>query len=154
GMEFASEIVIKATLRGMRIAEVPIKLHKDGRDRPPHLKPWRDGWRHLRFMLCLSPRWALLAPGAVLLAAGLVIGGLVAGGPLSVGGVGFDVHTLIGASLMVLLGYQWVAAGLVMRVFGISSEIGPPAGAVSGLARLITLERGLALGLVMCLAGA
>ena len=153
GMEFASEIVIKATLRGMKITEVPIKLHKDGRDRPPHLRPWRDGWRHLRFMMCLSPRWTLLVPGAMLLLAGLVMGALVAFGPVFVGTVGFDVHTLVGASLLVLVGYQWVATGLVMRVFGLSSEIGPPSDVVGKLTRLITLERGLALGAAMCMAG-
>lgn len=153
GMEFASEIVIRATLRGLRITEVPIKLHKDGRGRPPHLRPWRDGWRYLRFMMCLSPRWALLFPGVVILALGLIIGGIVSFGTVYIGRVGFDVHTLVGASLLVLVGYQWVATGLVMRVFGIASEIGPAPDLVGRFARLITLERGLMLGLGACLLG-
>lgn len=153
GMEFASEIVIKATLQGMKIDQVPIKLHKDGRDRPPHLRPWRDGWRHLRFMLCLSPRWTLLVPGVGLALLGLLVGALVAFRPMVVAGVGFDVHTLVAASLAVLIGYQWTATALVMRVFGLSSEIGPPSDFVGKLTRTITLERGLILGGLLCVLG-
>lgn len=153
GMEFASEIVIKATLKGMKISEVPIKLHKDGRDRPPHLRPWRDGWRHLRFMLCHSPRWTLFVPGLVLLLAGVLVGGLVAFRPMFVGGVGLDAHTLVAASLAVLIGYQWVTTAMVMRVFGISSEIGPAKGGVSRFMAGMTFERGLILGLGLILAG-
>lgn len=153
GMEFASEIVIKATLSGMRISEVPIKLHPDGRSRPPHLKPWRDGWRHLRFMLCHSPRWTLFVPGFALLACGLVVGGLVAMGGIKIGGVALDVHTLIAAALAVLIGYQWVMTGLVMRVFGLTTEIGPPSDSLSRFARAWSLERGLIVGGAMCVMG-
>jgi hypothetical protein len=152
-MEFASEIVIKATLQGMRITQVPIKLHKDGRDRPPHLRPWRDGWRHLRFMMCLSPRWTLLVPGVALMLLGLLAAAVLAFRPVFIAGVGFDVHTLVIASLCVLVGYQWTATALVMRVFGLSTEIGPPSDFVGKVTRSLTLERGLILGLVMCLAG-
>lgn len=153
GMEFASEIVIKATLKGMRIAEVPVKLHKDGRDRPPHLRPWRDGWRHLRFMLCHSPRWTLFVPGAVLLAIGLIVMALVAFKPLMIGGVGFDAHTLVAGSLATLIGFSWVATALVMRVFGISSEIGPPKSLAAKFALGMTFERGLILGVGMAVMG-
>lgn len=153
GMEFASEIVIKATLKGMRIAEVPVKLHKDGRDRPPHLRPWRDGWRHLRFMLCHSPRWTLFAPGAVLLMIGLIVMGLVAFKPLMIAGIGFDAHTLVAGSLATLIGFSWVATALVMRVFGISSEIGPPKSMAARLAAGMTFERGLIIGGVLVLLG-
>src|SRR5579875_127760 len=94
GMEFASEMVVKATLAGQRVTEVPTTLSKDGRSRPPHLRSWRDGWRHLRFLLLFSPRWLFFLPGLALLVAGLVIGGVVAPHPFSIGAVTFDVDTL------------------------------------------------------------
>lgn len=153
GMEFASEIVIKATLHGMTISEVPVKLHPDGRSRPPHLKPWRDGWRHLRFMMCHSPRWTLLIPGLLLLLLGAAAWAVVGLGTVKIGGVALDVHTLIAASLAALIGYQWIMTALVMRVFGLSGEIGPPSDTVSRFARLWSLERGLIAGGVLCLAG-
>jgi glycosyltransferase involved in cell wall biosynthesis len=146
GMEFASEIVVKATLRNMRISEVPITLYKDGRSRSPHLRPWRDGWRHLRFMLCLSPRWTLFVPGAALMLVGLVIGSLVASGPLVIGRTGFDVHTLIAASLALIVGYMWITTALAMRFFGLTTEIGPPSERLQRLFRIFTLERGLLAG--------
>jgi hypothetical protein len=153
GMEFASEIVIKATLQGMRIGEVPIKLWPDGRDRPPHLRPWRDGWRHLRFMMCLSPRWTLFVPGVVLLAFGLLVGAVVALKPVVVGGVAFDVHTLVAASLATIIGYQWCIAAVLMRVYGLRREIGPPSAGLDRLSGAFGLERGLITGLIMCGAG-
>ncbi len=105
-MEFASEIVIKAQMRGMRMAEVPITLHKDGRDRPPHLSArWRDGWRHLRFMLCLSPRWTLFIPGVVLATLGLVLGAAGERGLFPRGQRALDIHTLVAAGLMLVVGY-------------------------------------------------
>lgn len=153
GMEFASELVIKATLQGMRISEVPIKLWPDGRSRPPHLKPWRDGWRHLRFMMCLSPRWTLMVPGAALLILGLIVGAVVALQPLVIGGVAFDVHTLVAASLATIVGFQWCVAAVFMRVFGLHREIGEPSATLRRLAGLISLERGLIGGGVLCLLG-
>ncbi|MBX3386347.1 MAG: glycosyltransferase family 2 protein [Phycisphaeraceae bacterium] len=153
GMEFASEIVIKATLRRMRITEVPITLHKDGRDRPPHLRPWRDGWRHLRFMLCLSPRWTLFVPGLLLVLIGAALGASVAFGPLVVAGVSFDVHTLIAASLAVIVGSQWVGTALLMRAFALESEIGPPSPRLDRWVRHFTLEKGLLAGVSLCVIG-
>lgn len=153
GMEFASEIVIKATLQDMRIGEVPIKLWPDGRGRPPHLRPWRDGWRHLRFMMCLSPRWTLFVPGVLLLAFGLLVGALVAIKPVLVGGVAFDVHTLVAASLATIIGYQWCVAAVLMRVYGLHREIGPPSAGLNRLSGAFNLERGLIAGLAMCAAG-
>src|SRR5262249_5937800 len=127
---FASEMAIKATLRNQRIAEVPITLHKDGRGRPPHLRPWRDGWRHLRFMLLLAPLWTLLLPGLVLSTMGLLLGGLVAPGPAHVAGIVLDVHTLIAASLMVIVGYQALTIGLAARIHAMTEELGPPSPAL------------------------
>lgn len=153
GMEFASELVIKATLKGMRIDETPITLYKDGRNRPPHLRSWRDGWRHLRFMMCLSPRWTLLLPGLVLMALGVLGGALTATRTFMVGSIGFDVHTLVAASLALTVGYQWVTTAIAMRIFGLTSEIGVPSGRVMRLFKIFTLERGLIAGGLACVAG-
>lgn len=153
GMEFASEIVIKATLQEMRISQVPIKLWPDGRSRPPHLRPWRDGWRHLRFMMCLSPRWTLFIPGVALLALGLLVGAIVALKPLVVGGVAFDVHTLVAASLATIIGCQWCIAAVFMRVFGLQREIGEPSAKLKRWTSLLNLERGLIGGGLLCLIG-
>ncbi len=153
GMEFASELVIKAQTRGMRLAEVPVTLRKDGRDRPPHLRSWRDGWRHLRFMLTLSPRWTLFIPGAALTLIGLVLGALVATGPFRIAGIRLDIHTLIAASLLVLVGYQTMLTGAAMRIFALPGEIGPPSRRVQRTFNLFTLERGVIAGLLLSAAG-
>src|SRR5260370_4778260 len=108
GMEFASEMVIKASLKGMRITEVPVVLRPDGRSRPPHLRTWRDGWRHLRFMLLFSPRWLFLYPGLALLVGGLVLSALLLARPLRIGGLRLAIHTLLVAGFLALIGYQLV----------------------------------------------
>jgi glycosyltransferase involved in cell wall biosynthesis len=114
GMEFASEMVVKATIRQLRLSEVPITLHPDGRSRPPHLRSWRDGWRHLRFLLLFSPRWLFFYPGALLLLLG--VAGLIWLLPhaRTVSDVTFDIHTLYYAALATVIGYQsiqfWVFA--------------------------------------------
>lgn len=153
GMEFAIEMVAKASLRGMRLAQVPITLHKDGRGRAPHLRTWRDGWRTLRFMLCISPRWALLIPGLILMALGLVSGTAIYFGTVRIGGVGFDVNTLIASSLAVLVGYMWVTCAVGMRVFALSEDLGPPSPGLNRLLAVFTLERGLIAGALLILAG-
>ena len=117
GMEFASEMVIKATLLKMRIAEVPTTLSPDGRSRPPHLRPWRDGWRHLRFMFLCSPRWLFLYPGLAMIAAGLGLGAWLLPSRREVFGVELDVHTLLYAAIAVVVGFQAVAFALFARVF-------------------------------------
>src|SRR4029079_8947273 len=116
GMEYASEMVIKATLLKLRISEVPIVLHRDGRDRPPHLRPWRDGWRHLRFMLLHSPRWLFLYPGVGLAAIGLLAGIWLLSGPKLFGPAALDVHTLFYAAVAVLLGYQAILFAIFARI--------------------------------------
>ena len=118
GMEFASEMVIKATLMGMRIAEVPTTLSKDGRSRPPHLNPWRDGWRHLRFMLLFSPRWLFLYPGGVALFLSALIYFAILAGPVDVAGVGLGVHTLLYAQAGMTLGLLSIVFGTCARMFG------------------------------------
>ena len=126
GMEFASEMVVKATMRGLRIAEVPTTLSPDGRSRPPHLRSWRDGWRHLRFLLIFCPRWLFFYPGALLFALGALAMALLLPGPVSLGAVTLDVHSLLYASGAVVMGFQamqfWVFARLYGAVTGLLPE--------------------------------
>ncbi len=153
GMEFASEMVIKATLMGMRIAEVPTTLAPDGRSRPPHLRPWRDGWRHLRFMLLYSPRWLFLYPGLVLMVLGLTVGAWLLPGPQRIAGVVLDVHTLLYAALAVLIGFQCVTFALLAKVFAINEGLLPEDPRLTRLFKYITLETGLLVGGLLTLGG-
>jgi hypothetical protein len=153
GMEFASEMVVKATLANQKITEVPTTLAKDGRSRPPHLRSWRDGWRHLRFLLLFSPRWLFFAPGLVLFVAGLVIGAVIAAGPLKVGGVTFDVDTLVAASAMVVIGFQAVLFWLFTQVYAGSEGFLPEEPKVQRLLGNLSLERGLLAGVAIGAAG-
>jgi glycosyltransferase involved in cell wall biosynthesis len=118
GMEFASEMIIKANLFGMKIAEVPTTLSKDGRSRPPHLRPWRDGWRHLRFMLLFSPRWLFLIPGLMIFITSSIFYFLILANPLKIGNLIFDIHTLFYAQAAMTLGFTAVILGIVVRMFG------------------------------------
>jgi glycosyltransferase involved in cell wall biosynthesis len=126
GMEFASEMVIKSTFNGLAIAEVPTVLHKDGRSRPPHLRSWRDGWRHLRFMLLFSPRWMFLWPGAVCFLFGMLASALLMHAPLNLAGVGFDIHSLLVAGFMALVGYQLLIFGLFTKLYAVTEGFHPP----------------------------
>jgi hypothetical protein len=153
GMEFASEMIVKATLHGLRITEIPITLHKDGRDRPPHLRSWRDGWRHLRFMLLYSPSWLFLIPGAVLLALGTVVSATLVGGAVHIHGIGFDTSTLLVAAMTVILGYQVVVFGIISKVFAISEGLRPPDPLLDRVCRFVNLEVGIAAGLFLVLGG-
>ena len=154
-MEFASEMVIKATLKGMRIAEVPITLHKDGRSRPPHLKSWRDGWRHLRFMLLYSPTWLFLVPGMLLLFIGVAMAARLQLGPWKIGPFGFDTNTMLVCSMLQVVGVQIFFFGIFARVFAVSEGLLPDnPGPLSKLIKFFNLERGLILGLTIFLLGA
>jgi glycosyltransferase involved in cell wall biosynthesis len=153
GMEFASEMVIKASLKGMRIAEVPVALRPDGRSRPPHLRTWRDGWRHLRFMLLFSPRWLFLYPGLALFVIGVLLSALLIPGPIHVGGVRLDVHTLLVASFLALLGYQLVLFAVFTKIFAVRTGFHPPHPLLETIFRYVTLEVGLAAGALMALVG-
>jgi glycosyltransferase involved in cell wall biosynthesis len=153
GMEFASEMVIKASLKGMRITEVPVVLRPAGRSRPPHLRTWRDGWRHLRFMLLFSPRWLFLYPGLALLVVGLGLSALLIAGPLRIGGVRLDIHTMLVAGFLALLGYQLVLFAVFTKMFAIREGFHPPHPALQTLLRYITLEVGLLAGALMALGG-
>jgi glycosyltransferase involved in cell wall biosynthesis len=153
GMEFASEMVIRATLLGMRIAEVPATLDPDGRSRPPHLRPWRDGWRHLRFMLLFSPRWLFLIPGLILMLVGVVGTGLLWRGDLSLFGVHFGVHTMLYAAMTVLVGYQAVIFSVFTKTFAISEGLLPEDPVLTRVFRYLTLEVGLVAGAVLLALG-
>ena len=154
GMEFASEMVIKATLNGMRIAEVPITLHKDGRSRPPHLRSWRDGWRHLRFMLLYSPTSLFLVPGVLLFFVGVVFGARLQMGPWKVGPFGFDTNTMLVCSMLQVVGLQIFFFGMFARIFAVSEGILPDnTGLLRKLYKHFTLERGLVFGLAIFLVG-
>lgn len=153
GMEFASEMVIKSVILGLRVTEVPTVLRPDGRDRPPHLRPWRDGWRHLRFMLLFSPRWLFLYPGLFFMATGLT--GMLAllPGPLAIGRVHFDVHTLLFTALAVLIGFQAVSFAVLGKFFAIRAGLQPPEARFEHWLRYATLETGLVSGSVLLIIG-
>ena len=153
GMEFASEMVVKATLLGLRIAEVPTTLSPDGRSRPPHLRSWRDGWRHLRFMLLFSPGWLFLYPGLLLMIVGLGVGGWLLPEARQLGGATLDVNTLAYSALAVLLGFQSVLFAVFTRTFVSTQGLGPESRILNKLYRYVTLETGLIVGGVLILLG-
>ena len=153
GMEFASEMVIKATLKKFKIAEVPITLHKDGRSRPPHLKPWRDGWRHLRFMLLFSPRWLFLMPGIFLSALGIVFATALSFANFRLGGVEFNVGTLAVACMTVIVGFQLVAFAFFTKVFAIAEGLLPDDPKLARVFKVFTLEKGIVFGLLVLITG-
>jgi glycosyltransferase involved in cell wall biosynthesis len=153
GMEFASELIVKAALAGWRIADVPTALHPDGRGRPPHLRSWRDGWRHLRFLLLFSPRWLFLYPGLILLTLGTALTAVLYFAPLRVFGAGLDIHSMLYASAAALLGMQLCLFALFARVSAQNAGLLPRRPALDRVLRLLTLERGLLAGLAIALAG-
>jgi hypothetical protein len=153
GMEFASEMIVKAALARWRIAEVPTVLSPAGRSRPPHLRSWRDGWRHLRFLLMMSPRWLLLYPGACLIAAGMAAELAILRGPIVIHGVGFDIHTMLYAAGATILGLQLVLFSVMARTIGVLKNLLPMTSTLARFLRLFTLERGVLLGLSLGLGG-
>jgi len=157
GMEFASEMIVKAAKLRLKTAEIPITLHPDGRNRPPHLKPWRDGWRHLKFMLMFSPTALFLVPGLVLLFAGLLLMGLQllapVDNPIVVLGIPMDFHWAILGSLLTLLGYQVVNTHFQVRIYSVTHRFQEEDAVLSVALKLLTLERVLVIGSIVVLAG-
>jgi glycosyltransferase involved in cell wall biosynthesis len=153
GMEFASELVVKAALAGWRITEVPTTLSPDGRSRAPHLRSWRDGWRHLRFLLLFSPRWLFLYPGLALLGLGTALSAVLYFAPLRVGGAGLDIHSMLYASAGALLGIQLCLFGLFARVSAQNAGLLPRQPGLERLLGVLTLERGLLAGFAAALCG-
>jgi Glycosyl transferase family 2 len=153
GMEFASEMIVKAKLAGWRIAEVPTVLSPDGRSRAPHLRSWRDGWRHLRFLLMMSPRWLMLYPGACLIGIGAAAELAIVRGPVIIDGVGFDIHTMLYAAGATILGLQLVLFSLLARTVGVLKKVLPMSPPLGRFLRIFTLERGILLGVALGMAG-
>jgi glycosyltransferase involved in cell wall biosynthesis len=154
GMEFSTEMVVKATLFNLHIAEIPTVLSPDGRDRPPHLRTWRDGWRYLRFLLLYSPRWLFLYPGIVLLVLGAILSLLLLPGPLTVGSVTLDYHTLLFGAMAILIGFESINFAVFTKLFGITERLLPEDPDLNNLFRYVTLETGLVLGTLLILSGA
>ncbi len=154
GMEFASEMVIKSQLGGFKIAEVPTVLRPDGRDRAPHLRSFRDGWRHLRFMLLFSPRWLFFVPGCILAIIGALLMTVVAiGGPAHLGGVALSVNTAIASSLLVILGFQLALTGLFARRLATRIGVLPPSATLGHWTSRLSLEGGVAAGMATAAVG-
>jgi hypothetical protein len=153
GMEFASEMVAKAALRRLRVTEVPTTLAKDGRSRPPHLRSWRDGWRHLRFLLLYSPRYLFLLPGLLLALTGAIGVFILSRAPVTVGGITFDVSTLLFCAAATILGAQLIFFWTFAEVFAMGEGLVPEDPRLVSAFRYITLEVGLALGFAMFTAG-
>lgn len=153
GMEFASELVVKSELNKLKITEVPTRLAKDGRGRPPHLNSWRDGWRHLRFLLLYSPRWLFYYPGMLLVLTGLFLFGWLLPGPRRILDVVLDVHTLLYASGFIVLGTQAIMFGFFARVFAISEGLMPKDPKLATRLDALPLEKGLIAGVLLALCG-
>jgi glycosyltransferase involved in cell wall biosynthesis len=153
GMEFASEMVVRAALADYRLEEVPTTLRKDGRSRRPHLRTWRDGWRHLSFLLMYSPTWLFLYPGLILFALGLIGAFALLPGIVRIGDVNFDIHTFTVACVAVLIGVQAVSFGVIARKFATDHGLIPPSRRFSGILDALTLERMLVGGAIIALLG-
>jgi glycosyltransferase involved in cell wall biosynthesis len=153
GMEFASEMIVKATINGLNIAEVPTTLSPDGRSRPPHLRSWRDGWRHLRFLLLFSPRWLFLYPGLFLSIAGILTTAWLLPEPRRIGAVTFDIHTLLYSAMAIVVGVQSLEFWAFANVHGMHEGILPPNPRLLRLIGLLTIERGLVTAAILLVIG-
>jgi hypothetical protein len=153
GMEFATEMVIKAKVLEMKITEVPTTLSVDGRSRPPHLKPWRDGWRHLRFMFSLSPVWAFFIPGLVLLTSGLAVYLPLLFGDIEIGAVVLSTNALYVSSSIIVVGYVQLILGIAIRIFAAREGILPKTKVISLLLAKPVFEIGSFFGIVMVIVG-
>ena len=153
GMEFASEMVVNASLLKQTIVEVPTTLQKDGRSRPPHLKTWRDGWRHLRFLLMYSPRWLFLFPGLALMLGGFALMAWLLPAERPLGHINLGVDTLAYAAAAVLLGFQLVFFGVAAKVFAITEGLLPEDESFQRWFRFVNLETGLIAGVLLVLIG-
>ncbi|HNK64661.1 MAG TPA: glycosyltransferase family 2 protein [Anaerolineales bacterium] len=153
GMEFASEMVVKASMRGLNVTEVPTVLRPDGRTRPPHLRTWSDGWRHLKFLLLYSPKWLFFYPGIALTVLGALISLLLLPGPFHIGGITLDINTLMYAALLTIIGAQSVLFSIFTYVFGVNADLLPRDQATDKLLNRVGLEKGIAAAAGMVLLG-
>ncbi|WP_229724583.1 glycosyltransferase family 2 protein [Winogradskyella forsetii] len=153
GMEFASEMVVKSKLNNLSIAEVPTKLHKDGRTRAPHLKTWSDGWRHLRFLMLYAPNWLFLYPGILLALVGFVMSFILVINPIEFESFTLDVHTLLYTSAFLLVGFQFIIFYGLTKIFAVENELLPKSNRYNKLFKFINLEKGLIFGFVLLIIG-
>ena len=153
GMEFASEMIVKASLKNLKIAEVHTILSPDGRSRPPHLNTWRDGWRHLRFLVLYSPNWLFLIPGVILMLFGLLTSSVLVNGPVTIGNINFDVHTLLFTSGSFLIGFQFILFYGLTKVFTVENDLLPKSNKYDRLFKFINLEKGLITGVLVVIVG-
>jgi len=153
GMEFASEMVVKATLLKLKIEEVSTILYPDGRSRPPHLKTWRDGWRHLRFLFMYSPKWLFLYPGIILMVLGTIFSIRLFFKPIVFLGIGLDVHTLLYSFSMLLIGFQGVSFFMFSKIYAIQQGLLPKSDNINTFSRYFNLELGLIIGVVLIILG-
>jgi glycosyltransferase involved in cell wall biosynthesis len=153
GMEFALEMLIKAGMNGLRITEVPTTLSPDGRDRPPHLRSYRDGWRSLRLYLLMSPRWFFAIPGATLLAVGVIVSAALFAGPITIGSVTFDYHTLLYAAAAMVIGYQSLLLAIFAKLIAVETGLHPPVTKLWLFEHRSMFERMLIAGSAMAAAG-
>jgi glycosyltransferase involved in cell wall biosynthesis len=153
GMEFASELVVRSVLAGYPVVEVPTRLSRDGRSRPPHLRTWRDGWRHLRFLLLYSPKWLFLYPGLALIVLGLIGAFALGSGSVRIGEVSFDVHTFLVACAAILLGLQSISFAAVARRYATIQGFIPASPRFASFLDALTLERVLAASVVLLVIG-
>jgi glycosyltransferase involved in cell wall biosynthesis len=154
GMEFASEMVIKATLLGLSITEVPTTLSRDGRSRPPHLRPWRDGWRHLRFMLLFSPNPIFVWPGLGLFIACVAMFSATLVRPIKFGDIEFSSNSLFAFGATAIIGLIMFCTGLIVKMFAVREGLLPPRSASNYMLRGINVEITGAIGIILMLAGA
>jgi glycosyltransferase involved in cell wall biosynthesis len=153
GMEWATEMIVKAKLGGLKITEVPITLYKDGRDRKPHLRPWRDGWRHLRFMLLHTPRWLFFIPGSLMMVTGFAGKIILLPGMFRIGKVNFDVHSMLVMTFLLILGVQVTFTGIFATLYGHITGILPYNERFNKTLRKLTLEKLLIACLLLGIAG-
>lgn len=149
GMEFASEMIVKASLKGMKIVEVSTILHPDGRTRPPHLNTWQDGWRHLRFLLLYSPSWLFMIPGVLFMTVGFILSTILVTGPLHLGKITLGVHTLLYSSATFLVGFQLVLFYGLTKIYTVENDLLPKSKKYDQLFRVLTLEKGLIVGFTL-----
>lgn len=154
GMEFASEMIVRAALYNLKMTEVPTPLYPDGRSRKPHLRPWRDGWRHLRFLLLYSPRWLYLYPGIAMIVLGAIISGFLLPGPLLLpDNIKIDVHTLLISAMTTLAGIQAITFGLLAKAYAVKNGLLPPKVKRDNPLTTVTMERLLVGGVVFVAVG-
>ncbi|MCX7550547.1 glycosyltransferase family 2 protein [Xanthomarina sp. F2636L] len=153
GMEFASEMIVKSKLNNLTITEVPTTLKPDGRTRAPHLNTWRDGWRHLRFLLLYSPQWLFFIPGIILILLGIITSAIIISHPIVINNVKLDIHTLLYSSSMVLIGFQFIVFYALTKIYAVENNLLPKSNRYNKLFNYLNLETGLVIGVLFLILG-